>query len=141
MPLEQETLFNKLGDPPYSEADVKAKPILLMMGQYSTGKTTFIKALLQGREYPGTHIAAEMSTDKFTAVMRGTNDDIIPGMNDDGFCYVFLNWNSFQEMLLLIILNFHFTQLNLHLEKVSWIDLKDPLFLHLTMILETFLMM
>ena len=82
MPLEQETLFNKLGDPPYSEADVKAKPILLMMGQYSTGKTTFIKALLQGREYPGTHIAAEMSTDKFTAVMRGTNDDIIPGMND-----------------------------------------------------------
>jgi len=79
LPLEQETLFNKLGDPPYSEADVKAKPILLMMGQYSTGKTTFIKALLQGREYPGTHIAAEMSTDKFTAVMRGTNDDIIPG--------------------------------------------------------------
>ena len=43
------------------------------------GKTTFIKALLQGREYPGMHIAAEMSTDKFTAVMRGSNDDIIPG--------------------------------------------------------------
>ena len=48
-------------------------------GQYSTGKTTFIRALLEGREYPGMHIAAEMSTDNFIAVMRGQTDDIIPG--------------------------------------------------------------
>lgn len=79
LPLERETLFNILGDPPYSEADIQAKPMLLMMGQYSTGKTTFIRALLEGREYPGMHIAAEMSTDNFIAVMRGDTDDIIPG--------------------------------------------------------------
>ena len=48
-------------------------------GQYSTGKTTFIRALLEGKEYPGMHIAAEMSTDNFIAVMRGQTDDIIPG--------------------------------------------------------------
>ena len=48
-------------------------------GQYSTGKTSFIKALLGGQEYPGMHIAAEMSTDNFIAVMRGQADDIIPG--------------------------------------------------------------
>ena len=32
LPLERETLFNILGDPPYSEADIQAKPMLLMMG-------------------------------------------------------------------------------------------------------------
>jgi len=79
LPLETETLFSKLGDPPYSMADVQARPMLLMMGQYSTGKTSFIKALLGGQEYPGMHIAAEMSTDNFIAVMRGQADDIIPG--------------------------------------------------------------
>ena len=33
LPLERETLFNILGDPPYSEADIQAKPMLLMMGK------------------------------------------------------------------------------------------------------------
>lgn len=79
LPLEQNSLFSSLGDPPYSLADVLAKPMVLMMGQYSTGKTTFIRALLGGREYPGMHIAAEMSTDNFIAVMRGPSDDFIPG--------------------------------------------------------------
>jgi len=79
LPLEVETLFSVLGDPPVSDADIKAKPILLTMGQYSTGKTTFIKALLNGCEYPGMHIAAEMSTDNFISVLRGPTDDFIPG--------------------------------------------------------------
>jgi len=79
LPLEQASLFSSLGDPPYSLADVLAKPMILMMGQYSTGKTTFIRALLGGREYPGMHIAAEMSTDNFVAVLRGPSDDFIPG--------------------------------------------------------------
>ena len=43
LPLEKISLFNELVDPPYSEADVLAKPIILIAGQYSTGKTTFIK--------------------------------------------------------------------------------------------------
>ena len=75
------TTFTKLCDPPYSEADVKAKPMLLLMGQYSTGKTTFIRALLHGQEYPGSHIGAEPTTDCFMAVMRGHNDDIVPGIS------------------------------------------------------------
>jgi len=79
LPLEKETLFSVLGDPPISEADINSKPILLTMGQYSTGKTSFIKALLKGFEYPGMHIAAEMATDNFISVMRGPTADIIPG--------------------------------------------------------------
>jgi len=78
LPLEHETLFSVLADPPVSDADIRAKPILLLMGQYSTGKTTFIKALLNGCEYPGMHIAAEMSTDNFISVMRGPEDQL-PG--------------------------------------------------------------
>lgn len=78
LPLERSCGFGALGDPPYSEADVLAPPMVLMLGQYSTGKTTFIKALL-GREYPGTDINAAASTDKFFAIHRGADDDEIPG--------------------------------------------------------------
>ena len=78
LPLEKETLFDKLCDPPYREADIQAKPILLMMGQYSTGKTTFIRSLL-GREYPGSRIAAEAATDNFIAVMKGDHEEVRPG--------------------------------------------------------------
>ena len=73
LPLEEESLFSSLGDPPYSLQDILAKPMVLMVGQaqaslcncsalqvgqYSTGKTSFIRALL-GRDYPGMHIAGE----------------------------------------------------------------------------------
>jgi len=79
LPLEKASMFTSLCDPAYSLADLLAKPMILMMGQYSTGKTTFIKALLNGEEYPGMHIAAEMSTDCFTAILRGDRKDQIPG--------------------------------------------------------------
>ena len=66
-------------------ADEKVKKDMIkdnvfwISGPPGTGKTSFIKALLGGQEYPGMHIAAEMSTDNFIAVMRGQADDIIPG--------------------------------------------------------------
>jgi len=78
LPLERSSGFGSLGDPPYSEADVLAPPMVLLLGQYSTGKTTFIKALL-GREYPGADINAAAATDKFFAIHRGNQDDEIPG--------------------------------------------------------------
>ncbi|KAI8925182.1 P-loop containing nucleoside triphosphate hydrolase protein [Entophlyctis helioformis] len=60
-----------------SAADVGAKPMILLMGQYSVGKTTFIKHLL-GREYPGAHIGPEPTTDRFIAIMDGPERSI-PG--------------------------------------------------------------
>jgi EH domain-containing protein 3/EH domain-containing protein 1 len=49
-----ETTYNFEGfhSQPLTDSDIEAKPIVLLMGQYSTGKTTFIKYLLE-REYPG----------------------------------------------------------------------------------------
>ena len=38
-----------------SDADFLAKPMVMLVGQYSTGKTTFIRHLLE-RDFPGMHI-------------------------------------------------------------------------------------
>jgi hypothetical protein len=51
-PLETTYNFEGFHSQPLTDSDIEAKPIVLLMGQYSTGKTTFIKYLL-GREYPG----------------------------------------------------------------------------------------
>ncbi len=48
------------------------------MGQYSTGKTTFIRNLI-GADYPGIHIGPEPTTDKFIAVVHGENGRVIKG--------------------------------------------------------------
>ena len=52
--------------------------MVLLVGQYSTGKTTFIKYLLE-QEFPGMRVGPEPTTDCFTAVMYGNHDRVIPG--------------------------------------------------------------
>ena len=49
----------------------------MLVGQYSTGKTTFIKYLLE-RDFLGIRIGPEPTTDRFVAVMHGP-DRVIPG--------------------------------------------------------------
>lgn len=51
---------------------------VLLLGQYSTGKTTFIKHLLQ-RDYPGCHIGPEPTTDRFVIVNHAMEERITPG--------------------------------------------------------------
>ncbi|KAI5399909.1 hypothetical protein KIW84_065014 [Lathyrus oleraceus] len=53
--------------------------MVMLLGQYSTGKTTFIKHLLRC-EYPGAHIGPEPTTDRFVAVMFGMDERSIPGI-------------------------------------------------------------
>lgn len=52
--------------------------MVLLLGQYSTGKSTFIEYLL-GRQYPGCTIGPEPTTDRFVAVMGANEDRVIPG--------------------------------------------------------------
>jgi EH domain-containing protein 1 len=47
---------------------------LLQIGQYSTGKTTFIRTLI-GMDYPEMHIGPEPTTDKFIAVVHGKGEN------------------------------------------------------------------
>lgn len=50
----------------------------MLIGQYSVGKTSFIRYLL-GKDFPGQRIGPEPTTDKFVAVFDGPDERIIPG--------------------------------------------------------------
>ena len=77
-PLESTYKFNDFHYPPMEEADFAAKPMVLLIGQYSVGKTSFIRYLLE-RDFPGMRIGPEPTTDRFVAVMHGEEDQVIPG--------------------------------------------------------------
>jgi len=77
-PLEQAFEFPSFFSPCLTVGDFDAKPSVLLLGQYSTGKTTFIKHMLK-RDYPGTHIGPEPTTDRFVVVFGGHDERRIPG--------------------------------------------------------------
>ncbi|KAJ2964784.1 hypothetical protein NQZ79_g327 [Umbelopsis isabellina] len=77
-PLETTYNFEGFHSAPLNRSDISAKPIVLLLGQYSTGKTSFIRSVI-GNKYPGEHIGVEPTTDRFVAVMHGNQDRIIPG--------------------------------------------------------------
>ena len=52
--------------------------MVMLVGQYSTGKTTFIRYLLE-QDFPGIRIGPEPTTDRFIAVMHADNDGVVPG--------------------------------------------------------------
>jgi len=78
LPLEKEHLFHQFYQPELTDAEFASRPMVLMLGQYSTGKSTFIRHLL-GRDYPGLRIGPEPTTDKFVAVCHGESDQVVPG--------------------------------------------------------------
>ncbi|XP_077209892.1 EH domain-containing protein 1-like isoform X2 [Tasmannia lanceolata] len=77
-PLEVTYRFNDFASPLLTSSDFDAKPMVMLLGQYSTGKTTFIKHLLN-TSYPGAHIGPEPTTDRFVVVMSGPDERSIPG--------------------------------------------------------------
>lgn len=78
LPLELAYQFHDFHSPQLDDPDFDAKPMILLVGQYSTGKTTFIKHLLES-DFPGIRIGPEPTTDRFIAVMYDDNESIIPG--------------------------------------------------------------
>ncbi|XP_077537785.1 putative achaete scute target 1 [Haemaphysalis longicornis] len=78
LPLEEHYLFHDFHSPPLDDPDFESKPMILLVGQYSTGKTTFIRYLLE-RDFPGIRIGPEPTTDRFIAVMYGDQEGVIPG--------------------------------------------------------------
>mmetsp|Transcript_48015 Transcript_48015/g.58141 ORF Transcript_48015/g.58141 Transcript_48015/m.58141 type:complete len:464 (+) Transcript_48015:133-1524(+) len=55
----------------FSERYFKGKPLVVLSGQFSTGKTTFIQDIILGAEYPDSYIAPNPSTDQFTLITNG----------------------------------------------------------------------
>ena len=78
LPLEQQYLFHDFHSPALEDPDFEARPMILLVGQYSTGKTTFIRYLLE-KDFPGIRIGPEPTTDRFIAVMYGETEGVIPG--------------------------------------------------------------
>eukprot|EP00985_Skeletonema_marinoi_P001159 scaffold466_cov104-Skeletonema_marinoi.AAC.4 len=78
-PLELSSKYGHFHSPPLSPSDFDSKPMVLLLGQYSVGKTSFIRYLL-GRDFPGQRIGPEPTTDRFVAILKGdSGDKIIPG--------------------------------------------------------------
>ncbi|CAJ2658278.1 unnamed protein product [Trifolium pratense] len=77
-PLEATYRYNDFVSPLLTNSDFDAKPMVMLLGQYSTGKTTFIKHLLKC-DYPGAHIGPEPTTDRFVVVMSGPDERSVPG--------------------------------------------------------------
>jgi len=76
--LEELYKFGHFFSPLLNPSDFEAKPSILLLGQYSTGKTTFIEHLL-GTSYPGSHIGPEPTTDRFVVVEHGHEERVTPG--------------------------------------------------------------
>ena len=69
LPLEMASKYSHFASPPMGPSDFDAKPMVLIMGQYSVGKTSFIRSLVQ-QDFPGQRIGPEPTTDRFTAIMH-----------------------------------------------------------------------
>ena len=76
--IEKKFYFNELHRRAMLPAELSSKPTILLLGQYSTGKTTFIRHLI-GCDYPSMHIGPEPTTDKFVAVVHGAEEKYIKG--------------------------------------------------------------
>ena len=77
-PIEEQYMYERFYAPLMEDREFSAKPMVLLIGQYSVGKTSFIRYCLE-RDFPGQRIGPEPTTDKFTALLYGPEDRVIPG--------------------------------------------------------------
>lgn len=84
LPIEKKHFFHKFNSAEILDAEITAKPNVLLVGQYSTGKTSFIRHLV-GMDYPGIHIGPEPTTDGFIAIVHGEDVKTIKGNALTGF--------------------------------------------------------
>mmetsp|Transcript_24492 Transcript_24492/g.35839 ORF Transcript_24492/g.35839 Transcript_24492/m.35839 type:complete len:554 (+) Transcript_24492:91-1752(+) len=79
LPLEKKYSYDYFYESPFlSDVEFDSKPQIMLVGQYSVGKTSFIRYLL-GRDFPGQRIGPEPTTDRFTVLINGPEERTIPG--------------------------------------------------------------
>ncbi|CAN0058104.1 unnamed protein product, partial [Laminaria digitata] len=77
-PVEEAFSFGRFHHDAITDTELEAKSQVLVIGQYSTGKTTFIRHLL-GTDFPNMNIGPEPTSDKFTVVIHGEEDRPVEG--------------------------------------------------------------
>eukprot|EP00543_Licmophora_paradoxa_P012541 CAMPEP_0202476868 /NCGR_PEP_ID=MMETSP1360-20130828/93642_1 /ASSEMBLY_ACC=CAM_ASM_000848 /TAXON_ID=515479 /ORGANISM="Licmophora paradoxa, Strain CCMP2313" /LENGTH=546 /DNA_ID=CAMNT_0049104085 /DNA_START=76 /DNA_END=1716 /DNA_ORIENTATION=- len=79
LPVEKRYRYDYFFESPLlTDVEFDAKPQVLLVGQYSVGKTSFIRYLLS-RDFPGQRIGPEPTTDRFTVLINGPDERTIPG--------------------------------------------------------------
>eukprot|EP00927_Polykrikos_kofoidii_P062050 TRINITY_DN56875_c0_g1_i1.p1 TRINITY_DN56875_c0_g1~~TRINITY_DN56875_c0_g1_i1.p1 ORF type:complete len:455 (-),score=85.61 TRINITY_DN56875_c0_g1_i1:246-1610(-) len=78
LPLEQRTHFEHFHNAPMTVEEFECRPQVLLLGQYSTGKTSIIKWLTDV-DSPYFDVRPQPSTDKFMAVVHGGEERLIYG--------------------------------------------------------------
>jgi len=78
LPIEHESHYAHFAAPPMTAEEFEAKPQVLLVGQYSTGKTSMVK-WLTGCDSRHFDIKPQPSTDKFMAVVHGEEEKLIKG--------------------------------------------------------------
>lgn len=66
LPLEKQYNYPLYFQPYLEAVDFEAKPMVLLLGQYSVGKTSFVRYLTKS-DFPGMRIGPEPTTDRFVA--------------------------------------------------------------------------
>ena len=87
LPLEIASKYSHFSSPPMGPSDFDAKPMVLILGQYSVGKTSFIRSLLK-QDFPGQRIGPEPTTDRFTAIMHTSEGQHANGRTSPGHALV-----------------------------------------------------
>lgn len=77
-PIEQAYRFEEFFSACLTDVDFEAAPMVLLLGAYSTGKTSFIQYMIE-QEYSGSFVGPEPTTDRFVAIMHGKQERRIPG--------------------------------------------------------------
>lgn len=96
LPLEVASKYSHFASPPMGPSDFEAKPMVLILGQYSVGKTSFIRSLLK-QDFPGQRIGPEPTTDRFTAIMH-TEDGQEAGRQVPGHALVMQSEKPFRAL-------------------------------------------
>jgi len=78
LPLERLSHFGHFHVPPTTAEEFEARPQVLLLGQYSTGKTSMVK-WLTGRDSVHFDVRPQPSTDKFIVVVHGEEERLIHG--------------------------------------------------------------
>ena len=79
LPSEKRYRYDFFYESPHlTDVEFDAKPQVMLVGQYSVGKTSFIRYML-GRDFPGARIGPEPTTDRFTCLINGPEERTIPG--------------------------------------------------------------
>uniref|UniRef100_A0A7S1S483 Dynamin-type G domain-containing protein n=1 Tax=Alexandrium catenella TaxID=2925 RepID=A0A7S1S483_ALECA len=78
LPIELRSHFAHFHSPRITPEEFSSRPQVLLLGQYSTGKTSMVR-WLTGQECPHFDVRPQPSTDKFMAVVHGEQERLING--------------------------------------------------------------